>query len=175
MTARTRLLHAALLQALGGAIAYSSEIARKPLLIDLQPPETLRLRVYMYSLVGGAGERARREYKVVLRVPAQTVGAYGGFDHSDGRFTCVIGYDAALDLFVLWDASLHPRFKNGGNLQVREDVVHAAAASGGSEAIRTLTSGAREIVLACQSAGLRHALRRRIATTGGLMGGECPI
>lgn len=173
MKARTRLLHETLLKAFDGSVACHSEIAHKPLLVDLLPPEPLRLRIYMYSLVGGVGERARREYKVVLRVPAQSVGAYGAFDHSGDRFTTVIGYDADLDVFVLWDASLHPRFKNGGNLQVRDEVVRAAAAAGSAEGIRTLSGGAREVVFACQTPGLRVALHARIASTGGLMEGEC--
>jgi hypothetical protein len=173
MTARTRLLQETLLKALGDSVASHSEIAHKPLLVDLRPPEALRLRIYMYSLVGGVGERARREYKVVLRVPAQSIGAYGAFDQSDDRFTTVIGYDVDLDVFVLWDASLHPRFKNGGNLQVRDEVVRAAAASGVAEAVRTLSSGAREVVFACQTPALRSALHARIASTGGLMEGEC--
>lgn len=173
MTVRTRLLHEALLKALDGSVASHSELARKPLLIDLSPPEPLRLRIYMYSLVGGVGERARREYKVVLRVPGQSVGAYGAFDHSGERFATVIGYAADLDVFVLWDASLHPRFKNGGNLQVRDEVVHSAAVAGTAEAIRILSGGAREVVLACQTPDLRGALRARIASTGGLIEGEC--
>jgi hypothetical protein len=173
MTARTRGLHQALLSALGSRVAHHSDLARKPLLIDLASPEALRLRVYAYSLVGGVGERARREYKVVLRVPRQAVGSYGSFDQTDGRFSTVIGYDASLDVFVLWDASLHPRFKNGGNLQVRDDVVRTAAAAGYAQTIRLLTAGAREAVFACQSSGLITTLRARIATTGGLMEGEC--
>ncbi|WP_412458877.1 hypothetical protein [Sinorhizobium meliloti] len=173
MTARTRGLHQALLLALGGRVARHSDLARKPFLVDLTSPEALRLRIYAYSLVGGAGERARREYKVVLRVPGQAVGSYGSFDQTDGRFTTVIGYDASLDVFVLWDASLHPRFKNGGNLQVRDDVVRIAAAAGHAQTIRLLTGGAREAVFACQSSSLSATLRARIATTGGLMEGEC--
>lgn len=174
MTTTTRRLHEALVTAFNGRVAYHSDLARKPLLVDLRPPESLRLRIYMYSLVGGIGELARREYKVVLRVPAQRIGAYGAFDLSDGRFTTVIGYDRDLDVFVLWDATLHPRFKNGGNLQVRDQVVRAAAAAGTAETIRILKSGAREVVFACQTSSIWRTLRARIAATGGLMEGECP-
>ncbi len=175
MTARTRLLHEAFLRAFDDSIAGHSDLSRKPLLIDLMPPEASRLRIYMYSLVGGVGERARKEYKIVLRTPGQTSGTFGSFDHSDGRFTTVIGYSNDLDVFVLWDASLHPRFKSGSNLQIRDEVVRSAAASGMAETIRALTSGAREVVFACQTRGMRHVLQARIASTGGLMDGECPI
>lgn len=173
MSRRTRQLHEAFLRALGDRVKSHSESSLKPLLIDLDSPVALSLRVYMYTLVGGAGERARREYKVVLRVNNHPVGTYGSFDYSGGRFTTVIGYDVELDVFVLWDAVLHPRFKNGGNLQVRNEVVRRAAASGTAEQIRSLTSGAREVVLACQTADLARALEARIMATGGLEIGEC--
>jgi len=173
MTARTGRLNEALLLALGSSVAKHSDRARKPLLLDFAAPEALRLRIYAYSLVGGVGERARREYKIVLRVPAQEVGAYGTFEQTADRFTTVVGYDVNLDVFVVWDASLHPRFKNGGNLQVRDEVVWAAAAEGSAKTVRILSSGAREAVFACRSATLRQTLRSRIATTGGLTEDEC--
>ncbi|WP_352823993.1 hypothetical protein [Mesorhizobium sp. M0410] len=173
MTARAVHLHRALLKALGGRVHWTSPTNEKPLILDLREPESLRLRVYMYSLVGGAGERARREYKIVLRVRDQAVGQYGSFDHSDGRFTTVVGYDADLDVFVFWDASLHPRFKNGGNLQVRDQVVRKAAVYGTAEQVRYLTNGAKEAVLVCQSPDLWRTLETRITTTGGIEEGEC--
>jgi hypothetical protein len=173
MTARTRRLHQAILKALDRRVERHSDLNLKPMLIDLTASEPLRLRLYVYSLVGGAGERARREYKVVLRVPAQNIGEYGGFEHSPDRFTTVIGYDVDLDVFVLWDASLHPRFKNGGNLQVRDGTVRVAAAAGASQAIRRLSGGAQEVVFACQTPRFMDGLRARIMSTGGLMEGEC--
>lgn len=173
MTARTRRLHEAILAAMHPRVAAHSDLGIKPLLVDLSAPEPLSLRLYMYSLVGGTGERARREYKVVLRVPAQNVGEYGAFDHAGDRFTTVVGYRADLDVFVLWDASLHPRFKNGGNLQVRDETVRLAAATGAAQAIRRLSGGAQEVVFACQTPRFMDALRARIMATGGLMEGKC--
>jgi hypothetical protein len=173
MNQRTRRLHEALLETFDGGFERHSAIDLKPLLVDMAPPEPLRLRVYAYSLVGGAGERARGEYKIVLRVPGQAIGEYGAFDYSDGRFTLVVGYHATLDVFVFWDATLHPKFKNGGNLQVREEVVHEAAAVGRVETVRRLRGRPREIVFACQPSEVRDILRARILATGGLEEGEC--
>jgi hypothetical protein len=169
----TRELHRAFVAPLEGSLVRCSDIAAKPLLLDLSYPHPPRLRVYLYSLVHGAGERQRREYKVVLRTPGQPLNQYGRFDHSDGRFTIVAGYDAGLDVFVLWDAVLHPRFKNGGNLQVRDEAVRTAAALGVAEQVRNLNTGERELVLLCQSATLGRALDARLASTGGLGEGEC--
>jgi hypothetical protein len=168
MSSITAALNSAFLAPFNGAVVHHGPLERKPLIIDLAQPNPPRLRLYMYSLVGGKGERSRREYKVVLRAPGQPTGVYRGFDHSDGRFTLVVGYAPDLDVFVLWDASLHPRFKSGGNLQVRDDVVRRASAVGVAEQVRLLTSGAREVVLACQSPTLQRAIDARIASTGGL-------
>ena len=104
----------------------------------------------------------------MLRVPKQAVGAYDSFDHSDGRLALVVGYRADLDVFVFWDASLHPRFKNGGNIQVRDSTVNAAAATGRAEQHRPLSSGIVEVVIACQSWNLAQALSDRVALTGGI-------
>lgn len=166
-------LNEAFLAPLGASVVSSSALSDKPLLVDLGYPHPPRLRVYMYTLVNGPGERSRREYKIVLRTRGHPIGEYGSFDHSDGRFTLLSGYDHDLDIFVLWDAVLHPRFKNGGNLQVRDEVVRKAAALGVAEQIRQLGSGQRELVLACHSSSLPRALSARIAATGGLEEGEC--
>jgi hypothetical protein len=174
MTTRTARLHDALLKAFGVRATNISSLNQKPLQIDLGAADPLLLRIYMYSLVGGTGERARREYKVVLRVRDHAVGEYRSFDHSGGRFTTIVGYDAGLEVFVFWDASLHPRFKNGSNLQVRDEIVRMAAVSGAAQQTRVLSSGAREVVLACQASELMRTLEARIASTGGLMEGECP-
>ena len=127
----------------------------------------------MYSLVGGIGERKRREYKVVLRTRGHKIGQYASFDHSGERFTTIVGYAVDIDVFVLWDASLHHRFKNGGNLRVQQDVVWLAAATGVAERKRVLTSGAHEVILACQSIRLPDAIEARVLATGGLREGEC--
>ena len=58
----------------------------------------------------------------MLRVPGQVVGEYGAFDHSGGRIAVLAAYRNDLDVFVLWDASIHERFKHGGNMQVKDTV-----------------------------------------------------
>ena len=167
MTTRTKDLHKAFLRPLEDATLYHSSIREKPLCVDLVLPNPPRLRVYMYTLVGGVGTVRPNEYKAVLRVPGQAVGAYDSFDHSAGRLALLVGYRADLDVFVLWDASLHPRFKNGGNIQVRDVTVLAAAASGRAEQRRPLLSGITEVVIACQSCNLPQAIDDRVAWTGG--------
>lgn len=168
MSLVTRALHESFLAPLADAVISHSDVSEKPLELDLRLPAPPRLRVYMYSLVDGSGSSRPNEYKAVLRVPGQQVGAYGSFDHSGGRFVIVVAYWVALDVFVLWDASMHARFKNGGNIQVKHDTVHNAAGAGASHQSRTLASGGAEVVIACQSPYLLDALNERIALTGGV-------
>jgi hypothetical protein len=172
MNAITEGLHAAFLTPLGDVVTGHSRPGEKPLCVDLALPHPPRLRVYLYTLVASSGTVRSNEYKAVLRVPRQGVGTYASFDHSDGRLALLVGYRPDLDVFVLWDASLHPRFTNGTNIQVRDSTVHAAAAEGRAEQHRPLSSGTTEVVIACQSWNLAQALDDRVAWTGGIEGGK---
>lgn len=174
MTAVTAALHTSLLRALSDAVVRHSGVGDKPMCVDLALPNPPRLRVYMYSLVGGIGTVRPTEYKVVLRVPGQSLGSYESFDNSGGRLALLVGYRSDLDVFVLWDASLHSRFTNGSNVQVRDTTVHAAAASGRAEQFRRLASGVTEVVIACQSWNLREAIDDRVAWTGGVYHEQFP-
>ena len=170
MTLRTPDLHAAFLRPFGDRAHPVNGLGSKPLLVDLDLPLPPRLRVYAYNLVGGVGTVRDFEYKAVLRVRGQKVGHYGTFDHSGGRLAVLVAYRDDLDVFVLWDASLHFRFKNGGNIQIRTDTIMTAAATGFAEQRRALTSiNAVEIVLVCQSHTLVDTLQRRVALTGGVL------
>ena len=166
MSAVTADLHNALVSALGRRVVRHSNVSEKPLSLDLALPLPPRLRIYMYSLVVG-GTKRPGEFKVVVRVPGQVLGQYGSFDHSGNRLALLIGYSAKLDVFVLWDASLHPKFKYAGNIQVRAPTVHKAAALGYAREARLLSSsGLTEVVIACQSGKLAKAIDERVSWTG---------
>lgn len=168
MSLATTQLHQVFLSALGSAVVSHSATEDKPLLVDLALPHPPRLRVYLYNLVSTSGTVRSREFKIVLRLRGQVVGQYGRFDYSDGRFVVLAGYSAALDVFVFWDSSLHPRFKAGGNVQVRDSTVYAAVAGEIAEQPRPLQSDAKELVLACQSRRIVDVLNTRVITTGGM-------
>ena len=167
MSTVTVRLHRAFLNALDGHVVLHGELTSKPLNLDLALPLPRHLRLYLYSLVVG-GNRRPGEFKAVLRVPGQVVGEYGTFDHSGDRLAVLAAYRNDLDVFVLWDASLHERFKNGGNMQVKDTVVAQAAATGWAEQRRPLRSGSTEIVFACRSSTLPRAIADRVAWTGGV-------
>lgn len=167
MSSVAKRLHAAFLDALEGHVASHSDLTTKPLEVDLDLPLPPHLRVYLYSLVVGGRSRPG-EFKAVLRVPGQMVGEYGAFDHAGHRLAVLAAYREDMDVFVLWDASLHERFKNGGNVQVRDTVVEQAAATGWAEQHRPLRSGVTEVVFACRSATLPQAIVARNSWTGGV-------
>ena len=168
MSAITVRLHREFLRALDGHVLSHGDLNSKPLDVDLSLPLPRSLRLYLYSLVVG-GKSRPGEFKAVLRVPGQGVGEYGAFDHSGGRLAVVAAYHAALDVFVLWDASVHGRFKHGGNMQVKDTVVTQAAATGFGEQRRPLRSGITEIVFACRSSNLRRTISDRVTWTGGTL------
>ena len=159
----TRELQQQFLRALAPLVLAHSDVDVKPLTVDLALPLPPRIRVYLYTLVEGG---SRKEFKAVLRVPGQAVDEYGSFDHSLGRIVLLVGYRADLDVFVLWDAGLHARFKNGGNIQVKDTTVYCAAALGRADQTRQLTTRAEEIVVACQSWTLKQAVIYRMALMG---------
>jgi len=161
-------LHRTFLECFNGAATALNDFDEKPLLVDMELPLPPRLRLYIYNLVGGVGTKRDFEYKAVLRLRGHPVGEYRSFDHSGGRLALLVAYRADLDVFVLWDASLHPRFKNGGNIQVRTDTVMTAAATGYGEQKRRLSSGLIETVMTCSSTELGATLLQRIEQMGGI-------
>ena len=167
MTLKTPALHRLFIQALDGDAEAESPLALKPLLVRARLPLPPLLRVYAYNLVGGIGTKRPFEYKAILRLRNHPVGEYRSFDHSDGRLALAVAFREDLDVWVMWDTSLHPRFKNGGNIQVRTDTVVTAAATGLTTQVRRLTTGTRETVVVCTTAHLREGLAHRVDTTGG--------
>lgn len=159
---RTPDLHGVFVDTLKPAVEWHSDLAKKPLDVDLRLPLPPRLRVYMYNLVNSDGRKRRDEHKAVLRVPGQRQGEYGSFEYPEDRIVLLCGYQANLGVFVLWDAALHPRFMWGGNIQVKSDTVFDALTGGIVTQARKLTSGSTEIVLASTADDLPTCLNHRL-------------
>jgi len=154
-------LHEIFSDAIGPQIVDVSDYTQKPFDIELIEPYR-PLRVYLYNLVSGAGTSRPSEYKAVLRVPGQPVGRYGAFALDPDRDLLLAAYAGAEGVFVLWDANLHPRFKNGGNIQVTAKSVLSARETGASVQLRGLASGDRETVYLCQASRLWDTILRRL-------------
>jgi hypothetical protein len=159
-----RQLHEALLRALGDTVVTHSDATRKPLQLDLAPPLPARVRAYMYTLTDPPGGRPVGEFKVQLIAPGQLKSERASFDASDGRIVVLIGYHAATNVFVLWDAMLYPDFPHSRNVQVRGETVYGALAGTVARQERRLRTGT-ETVLAAQGAAIRDALSERFRLT----------
>lgn len=166
----THDLHCAFLSAFGNAVQAHSDLDAKPLDVDLRLPLPPRIRAYMYNLVNSDGRKRRNEHKAVLRVPGQRPGEYGSFEYPEDRIVLLCGYEADLNVFVLWDAGLHPRFKWGGNIQVKSETVFGALTAVVVAQQRTLSSGQVEVVLASRSDSLGVCLNRRLEAS--IMGSD---
>ena len=175
MSLRTPQLQRRFLAPFDGAVLGHSDLKTKPLEVDLARPNPPLLRVYLFNLIGGVGTLRDWEYKVSLRAPGQEVGEYASFSYADGRVAMLIGYRDDLDVFVLWDASLHPQFKHGGNVAVHTNTVLAAASAGvATQPRRCRLMNTTELVLACQSSTLVETVVQRVMLTGGVADAEAP-
>lgn len=163
LSLKTGILHEALIASLGDEVeVFSADIGEKPLRLAVNLEGSRHdLLIYMYNLVAGTGSRST-ECKAVLRVPGQAVGDYGSFETRPGIETVLLAYDSSREVFVFWDAGLHPRFKNGGNIQVKDSTVRSALESGWARQIRKLASGVEEVVLASMPAGVPATLAARL-------------
>ncbi len=167
MTAITVEIQTRFIGSLGDRVIAHGDLETKPLDVDLAPPLPTLVRLYMFSLVDGGATRPY-EYKAVVRAPKQRVGEYASFEHGGHRLAVLAAYREDLDVFVLWDASLHAQFKHGGNIQVsKETVVHAAATGWAEQKRRLRLAKAIETVYACQPRYLERALRELMLTAGG--------
>jgi hypothetical protein len=154
-------LHQTFLNALNEAISWHSNIANKPLEVDLKIPLPPKLRVYMYNATYPPGGRTMGEHKIQLIVPGQDRGARGNFDSSDGRIPLLVGYRADLQIFMLWDADLYVDFAYSRNVQVKPETVYEAFAKGIGKQKRNLWNHLSELVITADDSHLGQAILER--------------
>lgn len=114
------------LTALGNSVTWHSGRGSKPLELDVSEPTPKRLRTYLYNATHPPGGRTLGERKIQLIVPGQLRGERGNLDHTDGRVVLLIGYEADVDVFILWDAGTYRNFPYSMNVQVNVETVFAA-------------------------------------------------
>jgi 5-methylcytosine-specific restriction enzyme B len=158
----TEDLHNTFLMAMGGDVVQHSDVAVKPLEVDLRPPLPAKIRLYMYTVTDPPGGRPADELKIQLIVPGQGRKERGHLDHSGGRFVVVCGYHPASGVFVLWDATKYAAFSYSRNVQVKAGAVYGAVGGGLARQYRRTRAG-EEVVLAAKPGDLKAALRERFA------------
>jgi hypothetical protein len=157
----TEELHKVFLIALEGFVAAHSDVAVKPLEVDLVGHLPPKLRVYLYNATYPPGGRGMGEHKIQLIVPGQARKQRGNFDSSGGRIPLLVGYRPDIKVFVLWDAEMYPDFGYSRNVQVLPETVYEAFAQGLGRQTRRLGSGQAEVVIAAEASQLRDAILER--------------
>jgi hypothetical protein len=166
-------LHQTFLEALNNSVLSHSDVASKPLEVDLKSPMPPRLRVYMYNATYPPGGRTMGEHKIQLIVPGQSRGARANFDSSGGRIALLVGYRADLRIFMLWDADLYQDFSYSRNVQVMPETVYEAFAQGIGRQTRNLWTGNSELVITADAGHLGRAiLERQQETIKRLLGSQ---
>lgn len=150
-------------RALGKHVVFTSELDKKPLLVDLLLPQTVRLRVYLFNCTNPVGGRSPNELKFQLMVPGHKRGTRANFDYSDGRIVCVCGYirwrnDPDSGVFLFCDPGFHLDFAFSANVQVP---LHTAlGAFSGTMCIGEKKTG--ETIVAVTPDNLLAGLKKRI-------------
>jgi hypothetical protein len=149
-----------LLDTLGDAVLYHSDISNRPLIIELSKPSLRKFRVYFFNCNNPPGGRPIDEYKIVLNL-GQVYGQVGNFDYSDGCLVLVMGYVSKFDTFILWDASKHKDFAFNKNMQVKVQTILAALGYPISTQQRRTDNGI-ETILSARRAHLLDAINLRV-------------
>ena len=155
-------LHEAFLTALEPQVAEHSHLDAKPLEVNLKPPLPTLLRIYIYNLTHPPGGRTQSEHKVQITLPNLSRGERAELDHSDGRIVLLIGYDAEMSVFVLWDAGLYRDIPFSRNVQVKAETVYGAYATGLTTQTRQLWGGVEEVLVAAHSSHLPRGIQLRV-------------
>jgi hypothetical protein len=154
-------LHRTFLGALNSAVVSHSDVAAKPLEVDLKSPLPPKLRVYIYNATYPPGGRTMGEHKIQLIVPGQERGARGNFDSTGGRIPLLMGYRPDLRIFMLWDAELYVNFSYSRNVQVMPETVYEAFARGIGRQKRNLWTEQVELVITTDARHLAEAILER--------------
>lgn len=155
-------IHQAFIQALSNSIRDHPAIDKVPLEVQACPPLPPKLRVYGFSVSrpGGGNE----EYTARIKLPEQTQGERGSFNHSDGHFVLLLGYSEQTGVFILWDAGLHRNFSYGKGVRVKSGPVFEAVAGDIGTQERHLSTGT-EKVLTANAKNLSEAISLRSELT----------
>jgi hypothetical protein len=161
-------LHRRFVDALGVAVQHTSDLAVKPLELDMIAPLPTRVRLYLFNATRPPGGRPLGEHKVQLMAPGQARGERGRFDHGDGRIVLLAGYAPGEDVFVFWDAGLYVDFAWSRNVQVKSATLAEACAMKialQQRRLRTPSGPTTETVVAGTSSRLQDAILTRLELT----------
>ena len=151
------------INALGSTVTCVQDPEGNPLLLDINIPYNVQVRVYIYNCTNPPGGRALGEYKIQPMIKGHQNGDKCHFDFSENRIPLVVGYAQILGsvddgVFILWDAYKHDEFSFSANFQVKAQVIVDALSIPIAEGKKT--NG--ETILAARSNHLLKAITKRI-------------
>jgi len=157
-------LNLRVLAALKDNVTWHSGLGSKPFEFDINLDSSQRYRSYLYNATLSQRGRALGERKIQIKLPRQSMDIRGNFDHSDNRMALLIGYEAEMDIFILWDAGTYREFPFNMNVQVAPETIFAAFSSGLAlqNRIRRTPTLVEEVVVCAASEFLPRALDLRV-------------
>ena len=157
---RKQKLNRLFIDGLGDRVQFHNDEDSVPLLIDLKPPYSLKLRVYLFNCTNPPGGRALDEYKVQVILPGQVRGRRASLDFSEGRMPILAAYvnEGNNGVFVMWDANKHDGFAYSTNMQVKAEIIIKAFCS----PLALSKRKNNEIIIACRPQYIYEAICRRI-------------
>jgi putative restriction endonuclease len=135
----------------------------RPLIAEI--PGFGRLRAYLWTLthIGIHPGRKADEFKIELILPKQSRDTRGSLDLDDSAFTLLLGYSPDYGVFAAWDPRHHEHFGYSSHVQIRENVLVEAHASGWAVAPRRTTQGQEVTVAFAPSNLVAYAVAARSA------------
>lgn len=146
------------LEAINEAVVSHSSVNNKPMDVELCPPYPRKVRVYIFNVIE-AKKDDKTEIKVLLRLPGQIDKAKLNF--TDTSLVILCGYYQKEELFVLWDATLHPEFANSTSLHVEKKKLWDADIYGTAIYERKLNKKGIETVMICSKDKLLETIEFR--------------
>ncbi len=149
--------HEKLLQHLGNAVAYHSDVDYRPLYVSLIKPIKIDLTIYLFTNTNPSGGRSANEYKFNLTVPGQERGMRGDFDNTNG-IPILMSYTEEYDVYILYDAEKHRNFMYNANIQSKQELILEAL----SKPFATYKKKNDEILIAVTGKNLIKGIEQRI-------------
>lgn len=139
------------------AVISHSSVDEKPLNIKLELPHPTEIRVYLFKVIESRKNDVI-EIKSLLHLPGQKVSEKAHLNFDDTSFVLLCGYYEELELFVLWDATLHGEFAYSTSVHVARDNILEAEIIGISTYERNLRDKGIETVVVATREKLLEAI-----------------
>lgn len=155
-------------------IPTEEAVASKPLELHLHLPLPPRLRFYIFLATQHESERQVDTYRVQLTAGDAAAPKKFRFSRASSIRPVLMGYVAALDLFIIWDADVIDAgggFSYSQGVQAPPDLVYRALAEGVADGTRHVRrAGTRESIVVVRRSRLVDGLLRRIELSNGALG-----